>query len=455
MAIFPSMHGGFPGQTPPFFPVPGGAVGPLGAPLPMPGGLQGPLGAPSPMPGGLQGPLGAPMQGGAPQGGAPAAQPGLFDRIGNLAANPLFSMGMGLLAAGQDSRINAPQAAMQGLLQANQLQQQQAEAERERQRMELLAQQEARQQAIFESQQEQIQRERAAGERIRGILEKPEEIQGMPDSVRESIGLLAETDPKAAVDALTRYRLTQEGKLGTYNPRDYTAESWAKYLETGDPRVLERWNPFKVVETAHGRVLMNTSQDATDPFVMQIDTTEDQARATQALKFAETMGTKQANGLIDAAAQAGDLDLLDAQLSSIMSSSAFPAAVGAFELRGRLGKLVGSETGVLREHVTRISNALVSTKVADWKGAISDKELEFFKESVPTANSSDETWRYWYENEFKPFKAYVDAKAAGTWTGPDWVTLRTQMGGQAAGGAAAAAQYDDPELMDLLEKYGQ
>lgn len=37
-------------------------------------------------------------------------------------------------------------------------------------------------------------------------------------------------------------------KTGVYNPRDYTTESWAEYLDTGDPRVLQRYAPAKSVE---------------------------------------------------------------------------------------------------------------------------------------------------------------------------------------------------------------
>lgn len=37
-------------------------------------------------------------------------------------------------------------------------------------------------------------------------------------------------------------------KIGTYNPRDYTVESFALFNQTGDESVLERYEPSKVVE---------------------------------------------------------------------------------------------------------------------------------------------------------------------------------------------------------------
>ncbi len=42
-----------------------------------------------------------------------------------------------------------------------------------------------------------------------------------------------------------KIREMQQGpNIGTYNPRDYTPDSWALFVETKDPGVLERYNPF-------------------------------------------------------------------------------------------------------------------------------------------------------------------------------------------------------------------
>lgn len=38
--------------------------------------------------------------------------------------------------------------------------------------------------------------------------------------------------------------LQRMGGLGTYNPRDYTTDSWAQFVETRDPSVLVRHDPF-------------------------------------------------------------------------------------------------------------------------------------------------------------------------------------------------------------------
>lgn len=38
------------------------------------------------------------------------------------------------------------------------------------------------------------------------------------------------------------------GKLGTYNPRDYTTESWAKFVQSRDPNVLKRYESQRNVD---------------------------------------------------------------------------------------------------------------------------------------------------------------------------------------------------------------
>ena len=42
--------------------------------------------------------------------------------------------------------------------------------------------------------------------------------------------------------------------IGTYNPRDYTTESWARFLQTKDPSVLERYEPLKYLDVGTGYV---------------------------------------------------------------------------------------------------------------------------------------------------------------------------------------------------------
>lgn len=45
---------------------------------------------------------------------------------------------------------------------------------------------------------------------------------------------------------LQRHLMQQKARsnIGTYNPRDYTAKSWAEFLTTRDPSVLERYDAF-------------------------------------------------------------------------------------------------------------------------------------------------------------------------------------------------------------------
>lgn len=193
MAYFPGM--GFPGQTPPFY----SGGGPLAGPMPPMasggGGPGGPLTGPQP-----QAPAGA--------GRGPAWMQNLGGRLQNAMTSPMFHAGMGLLAAGQDSRINAPQAAMGGIMNANQMQHQQQQQEMQQQQLALQQQeQERRQQQAeiarqqFEQQQVEQQRLAQGRESVKGLLES-EEFADLPKGVRSTLGLLADLNPEQALAAL-------------------------------------------------------------------------------------------------------------------------------------------------------------------------------------------------------------------------------------------------------------
>lgn len=213
-----------------FMPGMGFPQGPLGQPMPMP----------TPMPG--AGPLAGPQP---PQAGPKWLQ-NFGNRLQGAVANPMFQMGMGLLSAGQDSRINAPQAAMQGLLSAHQVQQQQAA--------------EQRTQALFEQQQAEQERRRQVGERVKGLLETAEDID-VPASFRESVGLLAEINPESALQMLSR----ATGTVGSdKTPMGVLEYEYYKSLPSDDERReylnVKRAMQFQTVEQAPTRIDPVTGQ---------------------------------------------------------------------------------------------------------------------------------------------------------------------------------------------------
>jgi hypothetical protein len=107
-----------------------------------------------------------------------------------------------------------------------------------------------------------------------------------------------------------------------------------------------------------------------------------------------------------------DLETQEQQLVSIMNDPNFEQAVGPLDaITGRIGERFGTEAGVLGSQLERQANALVREAAGTWKGAISEKELELFQQSVPGRGSSPETWRTWFQNEYMPRKQAVQRKA--------------------------------------------
>ena len=150
--------------------------------------------------------------------------------------------------------------------------------------------------------------------------------------------------------------------------------------------------------TAGGDQIVGTNKIAADKAAITTadETAKDQVKATTEAKQA-----------------VGPMQDMENQLVRIMGDPLFAEAVGPTDaITGRIGETFGSKAGVLGAEVERVSNKLVTEAVSKWKGAISDKELNFFQKSVPQRSSSPETWASWYQNEFLPMKARAE-QAAG------------------------------------------
>lgn len=184
----------------------------------------------------------------SPQVPAPAPpqiqQPNNFNgtmaRVGNWLKNaptdPRFNLGMGLLSAAYDGRINPAQAAMGGLNSAfdarNTAEQLRIRQQQQRQmgqrtgimqqQQALREQQEARQQAEYERALEEYNRQKTVGGEIEGILSDQDALPGMDPAMRESIARLARIAPAAAAAQLSRWQQMQtqlqQQRSGGFNP---------------------------------------------------------------------------------------------------------------------------------------------------------------------------------------------------------------------------------------------
>lgn len=210
-----------------------------------------------------------------------------------------------------------------------------------------------------------------------------------------------------------RWQQTQlpQNRIGTYNPRDYTAESWAEFTQSGDPSKLKRYERVSTVDVGGIKYAIDT---ATGENLGAVTGLDEATNNTRALSSSQSVGTAQGTAIGDAQVQLASMNQTQSQFERLLNDPRFDSAVGMIDAPlGRLGEQFGTEAGVLGGEIERASNALVTQAVSNWKGAISERELDFFQRSVPQRGSSAATWRHWYENEYKPLKARVESLATG------------------------------------------
>lgn len=198
---------------------------------------------------------------------------------------------------------------------------------------------------------------------------------------------------------------------GTYNPRDYTTESFANFLESEDPRDLVRFERLQKVDLGGGRTGLFDSE--TGNLLETIDE-ETFVENTRSAKSAAASGSAEGSAVTAAQVELEGLNRLDSQLQNMMSNPDFDASVGAVDnLTGRIGQLWGSEEGELGAQASRLMTELITQAASTWKGAISERELDLFINSAPSRSTSANGWRKWYQEEFLPRKRQIERTAGG------------------------------------------
>lgn len=217
-----------------------------------------------------------------------------------------------------------------------------------------------------------------------------------------------------------RFQQTREDRLqqlaanriGQYNPRDYTSESFAAFMQSRDPADLERYERVRIVDIGGVPTAVDTT---TGQEIGPVGGGRDAVlRNIYDIKQAGSTGSAQGAASTAAQETLAGMDTTEAQLQQVINDPNFSQAVGPIDaLTGRIGEALGTKQGVLGGQAERLANQLVIGAVADWKGAISEKELDFFLKSVPSRASSPETWSHWFHKEYLPRKERVARIARG------------------------------------------
>ncbi len=334
-----------------------------------------------------------------------------------LLSNPVFQVGLGLLEsnnAPSGPLANPYTGALSGLQRASQF--------KDRAQAQDYAQQ---QRARAEEEWAYQQQERARAEEARAYeLNRKQQLDsllvpGATPGINPQEAFLQYGTPQQQSTALTQInsneRFKQQAEAeearwqrgqntprhGTYNPRDYTTDAWADFVHSGDPGQLERYEPTRQVDVGGVKYNIDRVTGAVTPIQGGRDET---IRNVRDIKQAAAQGSAQGSGI--STAQAGKLDLeslINEIEDTIFNNPHFGGAVGPLDaITGRIGEGMGTEEGVLGGQVERLTNRLVLDIADKWKGAISEKELQFFKDSVPGRSSSPQTWKRWFRDELLP-----------------------------------------------------
>lgn len=264
-----------------------------------------------------------------------------------------------------------------------------------------------------------------------------------PDEIQKVYGLLAagaddptsvgmnyikamqQTDTLKASNRDAAYRITD-----AMRPRPvgsgYINDSGNRVVPIWDPNINDGRGGFRqenlgrampdTIEIGGVRYQRNPYQSnptAADYWVPAVDPNTAGSNAG-ILKEEQTLGEQ--TGMDRAAAEqlGGMLEMQNMEIQRIINDPDFDQAVGLLDqYTGKIGAQFGSKQGVLMKDAEKISNALTTSKVSDWKGAISDKELDFFKAGVPQVGDGPDVWRSWYINQYIPLMEFVQMRARG------------------------------------------
>lgn len=175
----------------------------------------------------------------------------------SLMENPLLLAGLGVLG----SNGNAAQGGLMGLQAANQFKDQRLGRERDAKEDQYKASRRKRESLLDTRQDEQYQKDQEFRSALGLALNEGDK--------ETALKLFAENKPEAAFQVLQGDRKHDQSldflnaqiaarrgagpDIGTYNPRDYTVDSFAKFAQSQNPSDLVRHNPLKEIDLGGGR----------------------------------------------------------------------------------------------------------------------------------------------------------------------------------------------------------
>jgi hypothetical protein len=333
---------------------------------------------------------------------APNQKPSLAARIfqgggsAGLLGNPMFNIGMGLLAKGQDNRIPYATAVIGGLQDAQAArsaveqreilrQQQERDARLEALRLQEILEKRQRNELAMQQGQQRTQAFNRAVDARFPNLRPPMMNAGQPDP---RAGLLRALGPDAVPAKVLEGLLAdgsskqEEASIQPPSAKDFTAKSIQLFKETGDASVLERLPRYETVKMPDGGVIVvdnNTGQKVENAGITPQDIAARQAEFKKIAKDDPEYVASVSN-LLETAKELKKADLspilgyYDSQTPTFLPSSVdleadldlVLANLELFDtdrLKGQ-GTVTDDERAVLRRATTVLTNRAISEKKA-------------------------------------------------------------------------------------------
>lgn len=223
----------------------------------------------------------------------------------------------------------------------------------------------------------------------------------------------------------SRYRVTDAmrpkpfGSGFTDSQGNFVATTWDPNLDKGrggfrTTTLGKRMpNTFTVGGVEYMRNLNQPDIGAADAFVPTID--PQAAGINQGVMETEAgLAEAQLMTRKEAAELAAEMSLMDGFIKDLINAPNFSESVGPLDtLVAKVGgSWLGGKDSLLNRQMEMVHNQLTIVKVSDWKGAISNAELTFFKSTVPKPTDHHEVWQTWYRDVYVPTTQFALMRAA-------------------------------------------
>jgi len=267
-------------------------------------------------------------------------------------------------------------------------------------------------------------------------------------------------DQLRAANQESRYRVTDAMRPkpfgGGYTDSEgyFVATTWDPNMNNGrgdfrTTRLGKKMpNTFTVGGVQYVRNYMQPDISQPDAFVPAVDPQQAGVNAGLVTEGQDLGGLRAVNRQSQAEL-AQDMSLTERRITRLLNAENFSEATGPMDnaIAWIGGAAAGGEDSLMNRELRMLHNELATIIVADWKGAISNKELDFFKSTVPAPTDHHQVWKTWYETKFLPAKQFAMEVARGMHDYTD-MDLETYINNVSP---ASSAIMQDPLVLKYLE----